>query len=163
LFVLTGSSSPLLNNQNIHSGAFRIGRVLLSTLTLTEKGTSSKKINFLDLCSENKFSELSHDKFDDIIKEICVGGWPRNIGLSADDSMENVKEYIKNVINFDSQKLSYKVKPILFERFLSSLSRNIAHDVKDATLAKDTNISDETVRNYLNVCSEMYLTKTLHV
>ncbi|MDR2653752.1 MAG: AAA family ATPase [Mycoplasmataceae bacterium] len=49
LFILTGSSSPLLENKNIHSGAFRISRLTLSTLTSTEKGFSEKKIDFKDL------------------------------------------------------------------------------------------------------------------
>jgi predicted AAA+ superfamily ATPase len=35
--------------------------------------------------------------------------------------------------------------------------------VKDITLANDTDISDETVRNYLYVCNQMYLTINLHV
>jgi hypothetical protein len=38
-----------LENKNIHSGAFRISRLTLSTLTSTEKGFSEKKIDFKDL------------------------------------------------------------------------------------------------------------------
>lgn len=49
LFILTGSSAPNIDNSIIHTGAGRVARIKMYTLTLQEKNISLKRVDFLDL------------------------------------------------------------------------------------------------------------------
>ena len=49
-FILTGSSTPKKKEIRVHSGAGRIGRLRMRTMSLYESGDSSGKVSLEELC-----------------------------------------------------------------------------------------------------------------
>lgn len=80
-FILTGSATP--NHKGIlHSGAGRIAKIRMNTMSLFESGDSSGEISLRDL-TEGKIKpkmtgEVSLKK---MIEYIVRGGWPASIDL----------------------------------------------------------------------------------
>lgn len=62
-FILTGSSTPHIKDQRIHSGAGRIARLKLRTMSLCESGDSSGVVSLTKLCNgqmnEHMIGEVS--------------------------------------------------------------------------------------------------------
>jgi hypothetical protein len=52
LYILSGSSAPKYSS-DIHSGAMRISKMTLRTMSLFELGISSKEVNFRELFNSN--------------------------------------------------------------------------------------------------------------
>ncbi|MCL2222062.1 MAG: AAA family ATPase, partial [Oscillospiraceae bacterium] len=86
LFLLTGSVTPK-EGSFIHSGAGRIARIRMRTMSLQESGVSSNAVSLMALfdgeTSLSGKSELSQSKLIDLVTR---GGWPENLGTSEKDA-----------------------------------------------------------------------------
>lgn len=163
-YILTGSSTP--NRKGIaHSGAGRYGKIHLRTMSLYESGDSTGDISLEDLCN-NKFKDKATGEVDlkNLARLIIRGGWPANLGFSAKDASEMVKEYIDLIIDDDLNRLDginrdkHKVKLLL-----KSLARNESTTVSNMTLKKDINEVDnedidiDTLASYLDALDRLFL------
>ena len=161
-FILTGSSAPLESKegrQARHSGAGRIARVRMSTMTLAETGDSNASVSLAGLF-DGKFDptdsklglrELSH--------LICRGGWPAIQERPGADSARIIAEYLQAL--FDVSMANAGKSPQLSRRIAQSVARNVATSAKLATLAADAAQGDEapateTVRSYLDEFARNY-------
>lgn len=80
LFILTGSSTPMRKGIR-HTGAGRIAKINMRTLSLYEMGFSKGYISFRDLCKKSVEKRMFEDiSLENIIDYILIGGWPANIG-----------------------------------------------------------------------------------
>ena len=85
-FILTGSSTP--NRKGImHSGAGRIGKLRMRTMSLFESGDSSGKVSLCELCNDSiKPSMTGEVSLKELIYYVVRGGWPGNLGVSISDA-----------------------------------------------------------------------------
>ena len=79
-FILTGSATP--NHKGImHSGAGRIAKIRMHTMSLYESGDSSGVVSLSELCrgifTPSMTGEVS---LKNIIELIIRGGWPGSLG-----------------------------------------------------------------------------------
>ncbi len=163
-YILTGSSTP--NREGIaHSGAGRFGKIHLRTMSLWETGESSRDISLQELCQGKIQEKMTGEVSLKHLAELIVrGGWPGNLGYSAKDASDAIKEYIDLIIDDDLQRLDgitrdkHKVRLLL-----KSLARNESTTVSNMTLKKDMNEVDhedidiDTLASYLNALNKLYL------
>lgn len=160
LYILTGSSS--LNNKKnlLHSGAGRIARLKMSTLTVSEIINDIHRINLLDLFEQknilfNKY-EIGKYDFEWIVKFIIHGGWPNYI----DQTKSYANEYIDAIINMNTTHINgLNNKKDKCKMVLRSLARLNASKINKSTILKDLNneINKETLDKYIEVFDSIYL------
>jgi hypothetical protein len=163
-FILTGSATP--NHKGIlHSGAGRIGKIKMRTMSLYESGDSSGVVSLYELCNDHLKSTLTGEvSLKKIIEYIVRGGWPASLQLPIENASLLSKEYLEAVINDDIYRIDgVKRNLSKIKLLLRSLARNESTTVTNKTLKKDIKeIDDEdidvdTISDYLNVLSRLFL------
>lgn len=164
-FILTGSATEKENTID-HSGAGRICKLDMGTMSLFESGESDGYVSLNDLFKNIEFKghltkELS---LEDISSLIIRGGWPDNIENTPKESQLIVKSYIKDILNKDINEIDgVKRDRNKMEMLLKSLARNESTLASNETLIKDVieneydSINKETVGEYLNVLDKLHL------
>ena len=164
-FILTGSATEKENTID-HSGAGRICKLDMGTMSLFESGESDGYVSLNDLFKNIEFKghltkELS---LEDIANLIMRGGWPDNIENTPKESQLIVKSYIKDILDKDINEIDgVKRDRNKMEMLLKSLARNESSLDSNETLIKDVieneydSINKETVGEYLNVLDKLHL------
>lgn len=163
-FILTGSSTPKRKGI-LHSGAGRIGRIKMRTMSLYETGDSSGAVSLKSLFEEKINPLVLQDiKLETIIYYVVRGGWPGNIGIDVKGAKNLPKEYLKAVVEDDMyntdgvRRDSRKVWSLIH-----SLGRNESTVVSNSTLRKDMIAYDQmemdpdTIAEYLDVFNRLFL------
>ena len=171
-FILTGSSTPKTKGI-MHSGTGRIGKIRMRTMSLYESGDSSGLVSLKDLCNgeinQSMTGEVSLQKLAYLIVR---GGWPGNIGASAEDASVLPQSYIDSVLNDDSKRLDgVKYDRHKMHLLLMSLARN---ESTTATMAKlisdikaennnteDDSVNRDTVPVYIDAFTRLFLLDNL--
>ena len=164
-FILTGSATEKENTID-HSGAGRICKLDMGTMSLFESGESDGYVSLNDLFKNIEFKghltkELS---LEDIANLIMRGGWPDNMENTPKESQLIVKSYIKDILDKDINEIDgVKRDRNKMEMLLKSLARNESSLASNETLIKDVieneydSINKETVGEYLNVLDKLHL------
>ena len=160
-FILTGSAVPA-DDITRHTGAGRISRLWLRTMSLTENGFSSAEISLLDLFA-GRFSGSADPghKLGGLIKQLCRGGWPGNLNLQLDAALRAQRDYLEEIQRLDIRRVDgVRRDPDKVARVIRSLARNIATEVSTRTIAADAGgadgqLNDDTVRDYLSALSRL--------
>lgn len=163
-FILTGSSTPKKKDR-VHSGAGRIGKLRMRTMSLYESGDSSGKISLNDLCEGRLIPTLTGEvSLKDLAKYIVRGGFPGAIGLPIENSQLIADSYIETILNDDVQRIDDKKYDIYKMRLLlRSLARNESTTASKKKLASDikeidaTSVDYDSVSTYLDVFERLYL------
>lgn len=162
-YILTGSATPVTKDIH-HSGAGRICRMKMYTMSLYESGDSSGEISLQELFNNDVKDKLT-GKVDlkKIIQLIIRGGWPQNLGMNEEQSLELTQSYIEDVLNFDISNIDGVTRDINKMRMiLRSLARNECTIVNNNTIIHDVNedydvASKNTVLEYIAVLEKLYL------
>ncbi len=164
-FILTGSATEKENTID-HSGAGRICKLNMETMSLFESGDSDGFVSLRELFL-NKEIEAHFTKelsLENLANLILRGGWPDNIDKSARDSQLIAKSYIKDILDKDISEIDgVKRDRNKMEMLLKSLARNESTLASNETLIKDIienefdSINKETVGEYLNVLDKLHL------
>ena len=164
-YILTGSATEKENTID-HSGAGRICKLDMGTMSLFESGESDGYVSLNDLFKNIEFKghltkELS---LEDTANLIMRGGWPDNMENTPKESQLIVKSYIKDILDKDINEIDgVKRDRNKMEMLLKSLARNESSLASNETLIKDVieneydSINKETVGEYLNVLDKLYL------
>lgn len=164
-FILTNSSIPSILNKRIHSGAGRIGRLRMRTMSLYESGDSSGLVSLKDLC-EGKLETILTDEVNlmDLARYIVRGGFPGVISEQVENAQIIAKSYIETILHDDVKKIDDKEYDLeKMTLLLRSLARNesttatmkkLASDIKTFD---DENIDYDTVMAYLDVFERLFL------
>lgn len=164
-FILTGSATP--NHKGIlHSGAGRIARIRIRTMSLYESGDSSGDVSLEDLCNGKLTPKMTGEvDLKKIIEFIIRGGWPASLGLPIESAALLPKEYLEAVLNDDIYRVDgVKRNTHKMRLLLRSLARNESTTVSNKTLKKDIKeIDDEdidtaTIADYLNILDRLFIT-----
>lgn len=163
-FILTGSATP--NHKGIlHSGAGRIARIKMNTMSLYESGDSSGHVSLKDLCN-NHLNPVMTGEVDlmKLIEYIIRGGWPGSLGLPIESAALLPKEYLDAVLNDDVYRIDGIKRDLnKMKLLLRSLARNESTTVTNKTLKNDIkSIDDEdidvdTIASYLNIFSRLFI------
>ena len=163
-FILTGSSTPSRKGV-LHSGAGRIGKLRMRTMSLYESGDSSGKVSLKDLCDGHITQCLTGEvNLKDLIYFAVRGGWPGNLNVPVSDAQLLPASYINAILDDDI----YRTDGIMRDRhklelFLRSLARNESTTVSDSRILNDMMGSEgETIdrgsaAEYQNVLSRLFL------
>lgn len=164
-FILTGSATP--NHKGIlHSGAGRIARIRMRTMSLYESGDSSGDVSLEDLCNGKLTPKMTGEvDLKNVIEFIIRGGWPASLGLSIESAALLPKEYLEAVLNDDIYRVDgVKRNTHKMRLLLRSLARNESTTVSNKTLKNDIKeIDDEdidtaTIADYLNILDRLFIT-----
>ena len=120
-----------------HSGAGRIGRIRMHTMSLYESGDSTGKVSIQDMFNGKLENQLNEKvTLEKLASLIVRGGWPSNIKVPQDKIGIIPKGYIDAIIEKDinDDKKRDKNKMIML---LRSLARNETTIVNNNTLIKD--------------------------
>ncbi len=166
-YILTGSATPK-KNQPSHSGAGRICKMKMYTMSLYESGDSTGDVSLQDLFN-NKVENKRTKKMELIkLAELIVrGGWPEAIDLSWNEAIKITNSYVEAVLDKDINKVDDIVRnKSKMRMLLRSLARNETAITPNSTLESDIslddskeekNISRNTVADYLNVLDRLHL------
>lgn len=168
IYILTCSTKLADEEQKSkihHSGAGRIGKIKMNTMSLYESGDSTGKVSIQDM-KNNIFENCLNKKIslEEIAELIIRGGWPSN--LKTPNNMIGIipKSYIEAILDkdiHDNKKRDINKMKML----LRSLARNESTLANKNTLIKDTeeltnNLNDNienraTLDDYLDVLNRL--------
>lgn len=163
LYLLTGSVTPKQGSY-VHSGAGRIARIRMRTMSLYESGNSSGVVSLSELFEGQKLkpdtSRLSQDKLIDLLTR---GGWPENIGVSKEDAGILPEQYNQALAGTDITNAdNIKRNPQLVLHLLTALARTDATTALQKTIVADVQarfgeVARQTVAEYLSVLLRLYV------
>lgn len=164
-FILTGSSTPKTKGI-MHSGAGRIVRLKMNTMSLYESGDSCGKVSLYDLCNGNLNEQmLSEVSLEKLAYYIVRGGWPENISVGERNAHLMPRSYMQTVISEDINSLDDDMdyNRHKTELLLRSLARNEATTASDSALLKDIiendneSMSRNTIAKYLEALNRLFI------
>ncbi len=160
-FILTGSAVPA-DDVTRHTGAGRISRLRMRTMSLYETGHSNGAISLERLfgagdpsCPDPGLSLL------DLAERTAVGGWPGLLGRGTAESLRAIRGYLDEIRRLDITRMERTRRdPEKVGRLLRSLARNVSTYAAATTLARDAGgpegaLDDDTVREYLGVLERL--------
>ncbi len=160
-FILSGSSSPA-RDPSRHSGAGRIGRLRMRTMTLAESDRSSQAVSLADLQSGEPISGRSQLTYRDLAEAAIVGGWPALLRASHRQAVAFNRSYLDDLCT-SAIPLATGVRhdPVRLRRLLESVARNIASEATLESLAADVSadggaFDPKTARTYLDALTTVF-------
>lgn len=156
-FILTGSSVP---NDDVrrHTGAGRVARITMRPMSLLESRASTGVMSLAALMAgERPTSRQTDLGVSDIAKLVVRGGWPLTVDKPLQSAAQFTSDYVANICDVDASRVEgVRRDPRRVRRFLQSIARNIATEVKIAGIAADVGTDGEalsraTVYDYLSV------------
>lgn len=169
-FILSASAQPT-DYIIRHSGAGRMGRVLMRPMSLWESGASTGTVSLASLLDggfEAEYrpspvdSAAPSDELREVIDWLLRGGWPLTQGLAPGDAQAFARDYLDEVCRVDVPKASgSRHSPRSVRRLLASLARNSASEASQGTLAADMGDDGTTARQtvgaYLDALGRIFV------
>ena len=170
-FIITGSTTlpnKVMKEKIHHSGAGRIGRLNMYTMSLYESGDSSGKASLTKMLNNLQETVNTGDvEISKLADFIIRGGWPANINISDNRIGIIPKSYIDAILNIDINEENEKRRDKnKMKMLLKSLARNEATIVGNKTIIRDIEeyendkellSSRDTVSDYLDVLDRLHL------
>jgi predicted AAA+ superfamily ATPase len=175
LFILTGSLAPQKGSY-VHSGAGRVGRIRMRTMSLFESGDSSGIVRLSELFdgempesglgseSVSGASALTQNRLIDLVTR---GGWPENIHVPEEDAgilpeQYNIALSGTDITNADNVKRN----PELVLHLLAAIARTNMTPALLNTLVADVqarfgDVSRQTVAEYISVLMRLYVVEEI--
>jgi predicted AAA+ superfamily ATPase len=164
-FILTGSS---MKGKTDHSGAGRIGTVLMRPMSLFESLDSDGSVSLQTLFEHREeMSGLSEISLDRIALLIVKGGWPESVGKEEKAAVAMIQKLLSATANKDMTQLDgIKRDPELTMDILRSFSQSIsapvpASSIRADVLARGRPVSDKTTAVYLDILRRLFIIEDL--
>lgn len=171
-YILTGSATPV-SSQIHHSGAGRICRLNMYTMSLFETGDSCGAVSLKDLfAGKIKNQTIEKTSLQDLAYFIVRGGWPANLKLEANDAALVPKSYLNDVIMHDissidgisrnQEKMEMLIRSLARNESSVVSSRKLINDISDSSLSeKEIILGKNTITDYLDVLQKLYITDNI--
>ena len=160
-YILTCSTE--LNDERkkeiFHSGAGRIGKIKMYTMSLYESGDSTGDASLTAMLEDKqKNINVKIPSLKELANLIVRGGWPSNIKVDADKVGLIPKSYIESILDKDMNDDKRRDKNKM-RMLLKSLSRNESTVVSNEKLIKDIDSIESriTLRDYLDVLDRLHI------
>ena len=170
-YILTCSTKLTDDEQKAkihHSGAGRIGKIHMYTMSLFESGDSSGKASILDMYNNKLQNSLNYKiTLEKLANLIIRGGWPSNINVNEEKANIIPKSYIEAILEkdiHDDKKRDINKMTML----LKSLARNettiaskntLLKDIEDYANEKEIIESRVTIDDYLDILNRLHITE----
>ncbi len=167
-FLLTGSQNPP-DDITEHSGAGRVARVRMRSMSLWESGYSSGEVSLASLIAGERCQATDAGQtIRDVASLICRGGWPRMIKMTASTAQARLRDYLDNIARIDISRVAgVRRNPRLVMGLLASLARNEATAASNAALRADLTEGGvrpparSTIRSYLDELARLFVIEPL--
>lgn len=169
-YILTCSTKLTDEEQKAkihHSGAGRIGRINMYTMSLYESGDSTGKASITEMKDGTIKNQINEKvTLEKLANLIIRGGWPSNMNVDEDKIGIIPKSYIEAILDKDmnDDKNRDRGKMLML---LKSLARNESTVASNRTLMNDINEfqneterieSRATIEDYLNILNRLHIT-----
>lgn len=165
-YLLTGSSTPE-KDKVTHSGAGRIARLRMHTMSLWEEGISSGTVSLAGLFEGSFQPSLVDDAgLPRLALSICRGGWPALLGADAEAATATVGQYLDALLEVSVPRKGGSSSTA--RKMAASLARNVATAATLDTIAADvfgddrTDASRNTIALYLDLFRDLYFVDDLY-
>ena len=166
-YILTGSATPVSDKIH-HSGAGRICKMKMYTMSLFESGDSTGDVSLQKLFKNNVENKLINKVELKRLADLIVrGGWPESIDMSAEEATKITRSYLDAVLEKDIIEIDgIKRDKNKMEMLLRSLARNestvsgnnvLIKDIDNNVTEEELNVSRNTVTDYLDVLYRLHL------
>lgn len=132
--ILTGSSSPKKERVS-HSGAGRIAKMRMRTMSMQEMGESSGVISLAGLFEGSFTPCLVQQGLAPLATAICRGGWPALRNATADEAARYLDSYFDAI--FETSIPRRNLDGAEARRVAQSIARNLGAAAKNTTIAQD--------------------------
>lgn len=169
-FILTGSSALADPRKIFHSGAGRIYRLNMYTMSLYESGDSEGLVSLMDIFENKKVA--SNLKVKPTLEKdadlIVRGGWPASLKYEPKNYCRLTESYLEDVLNHDINYDGVMRDKEKMRMLLRALARNestlvtnetLINDIEEYTNEKNYQVSKNTVADYLNLLENIHLIK----
>ncbi len=147
-----------------HSGAGRIGKIEMSTMSLYESGDSTGKVSIQDMLNGDLQNSLNEKiTLDKLAYLIIRGGWPSNI--KTEESKANIipKSYIKAILDKDihddkkrdTNKMNMLLKSLARNESTIASKNTLLKDIEENAGEKELIESRITIDDYLDVLNRL--------
>lgn len=160
-FILTGSSTPAKDAVS-HSGAGRIARVDMSTMTMFEKGEVPGGVS-LEALFDGAFNAktVEFEGLEAFVGNILRGGWPALLGRSERVCAKAISDYLDTTFEVSVPKKGGK--PHLARKVATSLARNVGTSAKLDTIAQDASSGEASTASRYQVMECIDLLNSLYL
>lgn len=166
-YILTESTTIRDVSKIRHSGAGRIDRLKMYSMSLFESGQSTGEISLEDLFINKEIALTSKIKptYESLATLIVRGGWPENISTVDKDCYILPQSYIRATLEADINRDGVDRDKNKMHLLLKSLARNesaiisnnaLISGIEDIPNMNET-ISRNTIADYLNILEKLYL------
>lgn len=167
-FILTGSSVPIRPEKIFHSGAGRIYKLNMYTMSLFESRDSEGIVSLNDLFkNKNIVANLKNKPTIEKLADLIVrGGWPASLEYESKNYYRLPESYINDVIDHDISYDGIVRNKEKMRMLLKSLARNestlvtnerLINDIEEYTNEENYQLSRNTIADYLNVLKNIHL------
>jgi predicted AAA+ superfamily ATPase len=164
-FILTGSATPIINEDISHTGTGRISRIKMRPMSLFESNESTGEISLKKLFEQNhKIESISKLEIEEISKVIVRGGWPASVTSNPESASKRAQDYVDSIVQFDVSRIDgIEKNPNKMFALLRSISRNISTEANNSILLKDMeggeneSVSRPTIQTYINVLQRLFV------
>ena len=167
LYLLTGSVTPKKDSY-VHSGAGRIGRIRMRTMSLYESGDSSGNVSLSEMFDGVQItpgkSRLTQEK---LIELLVRGGWPANIDVTKENAGIIPEQYIIALSETDISNVdNVKRNPDTVMQLISAIARTNMTTTLLSTITADVqarfgSTTRQTVSEYLSALKRMYVVEEI--
>ena len=168
LFILTGSTT--VDNRSIkHSGAGRIARLKMRTMSLFEQGSSTGEVSMNDLFTgQTEISGRSTLGYSELAKAVVRGGWPASVGRTDAQARRIVSGYCATITESDISTVDGRKRDsIKAESILRAVSRNVSSPVNNIALGKSVlgtsrvPVHRNTISDYISALENIHVIDNL--
>ncbi len=149
-----------------HSGAGRIGKIEMHTMSLYESGDSTGKVSIQHMLNGNFENSLNKKITLDILAYLIIrGGWPSNI--KTEESKANIipKSYVKAILDKDIHddkrrnvnKMNMLLKSLARNESTIANKNTLLKDIEENAGEKELIESRITIDDYLDVLSRLHI------
>ncbi len=161
-FILTGSSVPP-EDPSRHSGAGRIARMNMRTMSCFESGDSNGSVSLRSILASEAVDGYSDLKTEQLADILLRGGWPQMVSDKHSKPNRIVKDYLRSVISSDLSRVDgVRKDPSVATRIIESIARNTSTSASLRSIMRDAGeTNDETVKRYVEAMERIFLTENL--
>lgn len=145
-FVLTGSSEPR-KELVYHSGAGRIAKLRMRTMTLAEMGLSTGAVSLAGLFKGHFEPQLVQQSLAPLADIVCRGGWPALAGRDLEGA-EYLDAYFDALFSVSIPRRGLSGQES--RRVALSLARNLGTAAKLSTVASDAGLGETDSKSATN-------------
>lgn len=163
LFILTGSTT-VDQNKISHSGAGRISRIVMRTMSLFESLDSNGSVSLETIFQgKHDIQGISDIGIEDIAGLIVRGGWPGTIGKEPKVAARQVSSYCDIVSTVEIQTIDGKKRDEeKIRSVLRSLARHTSSTANEKTILDDistrhSSVHRNTLSDYIKALKKLYI------